>query len=800
MPQGVEQKGLTSPKNPKQAPGRPGKKPHWSSGAKDAVGTAVNEGSRVWFTIGSGTLNELYFPDVDTANTRSVRFLVTDESGFFADEETDCDHFAEPVEDGVPAYRISSTSRTRRFVLKKEVIVDPVRDALLMRVHFEPGDEALRLFLIVDPQLQDQGFGNSAHVGQYKGVPMMFARRDGLALATAASVPFLDCTCGYVGKSDGLDQLKQHGRLTKCFNSAPEGNVSLCAELEWKAGGGNFVLVIGMGGDCAEAGQQTRAGLLQDFEKLLQRYMAEWREEQGRYAPLQDLGGGTRDLYRVSAAVLKTHQSKRYPGGYVAGLSIPWGFARGDSDVGGYHVLWPRDLVETAFAKLACGDVEAGKRALFYLASTQEEDGHWSQNFWLDGTPHFGAVQMDGTALPIMLACRLHREGHMDEFDVWPTLSKATTYLLRHGPCTEEERWEALAGYSVFTMAVEVTALLATAEVADGLGKSTEARFLRDVADAWNEAIDEYTYVEGTELAEKYGVNGYYIRIAPMEAAERPLRTLQLTMSNRMFGDRKRRAVNVVSPDALMLVRMGLRQPDDPRILNTIKVVDGELKREMTTGPGWRRSSHDGYGEARDGKPFMKHGIGRCWPLLAGERGHYHLAAGDRDAALEMLRTMARQTSECGMLPEQVWDEADLPERQLFNGKPTGSGMPLAWSHAEYVKLLRSLHEGRVWDMPNTTVRRYLEDRTRSDVTLWTPKERRTWMQNGKRFRVMTEFAGTVRWQLPGGHGGDLPLRAQSLGFYTATIPTSGLPSKTRFTVAVLRETEEEQTFTVTVR
>ncbi len=287
MPQGVEREGLTQPKAPKRAPGKPGAKPHWSSGAKDAVGTAVSDESRVWFTISSGTVNEVYFPDVDTANTRSVRFIVTGRDGFHADEELDCDHLVEPVEDGIPAYRVSSTSKAQRFVLKKEIITDPVRDALLLRVHFEPAEEGLRLFLVVDPQLQDQGNGNSAHVGQYKGLPMLFARRDGLALATAKSVPFLACTCGYIGRSDGIDDLKKYGCLTKCHNTAPEGNIGLCAEVDWRAGDGNFVLVVGLGGDCAEAGQQTRAGLLQDFEKLLQRFLQEWREEQARYLPLE---------------------------------------------------------------------------------------------------------------------------------------------------------------------------------------------------------------------------------------------------------------------------------------------------------------------------------------------------------------------------------------------------------------------------------------------------------------------------------------------------------------------------------
>ncbi|MGA8938692.1 MAG: glycoside hydrolase family 15 protein [Acidobacteriaceae bacterium] len=786
MPKGVEREGLTRPRESKRAPGNPGRNPRWSSGAKTAVGTSTQKQSRLWFTLGGGTINEIYFPDIDTANTRSVRFLITDGAGFFSDEALDAQHVVVPVEDGVPAYTVKTTCKEGRYVLKKEIVTDPARDVLLLRVRFKPREGNLRLFLLVDPQLQDQGQGNSAHIGEYKGVKMLFGSRDGAALAVGASVRYLECSCGYVGKSEGIDDLKKHGQLRKCYNDAPDGNIAMCAEIDLSVAEDGFVVSIGFGGSCAEAAQQARSGLLENFEQVLQRFITEWRNEQATYDLFEDLGGGSHDIYRVSTAVLETHQSKRYPGGYVASLSIPWGFVRGDDDTGGYHVLWPRDMVESAFGKLACGDTKAALEAIFYLISVQEEDGHWSQNLWLDGTPHLDSVQMDSTALPVMLACRLHREGHLEGFDVWPAVRKAVVYLLRNGPRTEEERWEALAGYSVFTIAVEVAALLDAAELADATGKTAEAEFLRETADMWNEAIDEYTYVKGTKLAEKYDVSGYYLRIAPPETAQKLLKTLNLKMPNKLLGNSRRRATDVVSPDALMLVRMGLRRADDPRMLNTLKVIDGELRYEMSTGPGWTRSSHDGYGEHPDGAPFNGHGVGRCWTLLAGERGHYAVAAGDRYGALEMLRTMARQTSECGMLPEQVWNEADVPERELYNGRPTGSGMPLAWAHAEYVKLLRSLHEGRVWDMPPATIRRYLDEETRSNLTRWTEKENRTWMIAGKLFQVMVGFEGLVRWTGSDGSNGAIELQKRPFGFFSAILPTSGFASRSNYKFEVV--------------
>ena len=157
------------------------------------------------------------------------------------------------------------------------------------------------------------------------------------------------------------------------------------------------------------------------------------------------------------------------------------------------------------------------------------------------------------------------------------------------------------------------------------------------------------------------------------------------------------------------MVRFGLRPADDPRILDTVKVIDALLKIDTPKGPIWHRYNDDGYGEHEDGSPFDGTGIGRAWPLLTGERAHYELAAGHTQAAMELLGTFNSFANEGGFLPEQVWDSPDIPEKELFFGKPSGSAMPLVWAHAEYVKLLRSLQEGHVFDMPPQTVRRYLE-------------------------------------------------------------------------------------------
>ena len=330
-------------------------------------------------------------------------------------------------------------------------------------------------------------------------------------------------------------------------------------------------------------------------------------------------------------AVLRTHESKDFVGGIIASLSIPWGFNKGDEDLGGYHLVWPRDLVETAGALVAGEAPVDALRVLRYLESTQEADGHWAQNLWLDGRPYWGGIQMDETAFPILLLDLLRREAGDLLGDLrrwWPLVRNAASFIVRNGPVTQQDRWEEDGGYSPFTLSVEIAALLAAADVADLLGETVSAEYLRDTADTWNDNIERWTYTIDGDLARQVGVEGYYVRIAPdSDGAASPLQGF-VPIKNRPPDQSSVRASAVISPDSLALVRFGLRAHDDPRILNTIKVVDALLRAKLPQGPCWYRYNGDGYGEHDDGSPFDGTGVGRPWPLLAGERAHYEISAG----------------------------------------------------------------------------------------------------------------------------------------------------------------------------
>jgi glucoamylase len=741
-------------KREKYAFGWPGIEARWTSSAKSGVGTAYNARSKVWFSLSHGILNEIYYPQVDQACTRDLSFIVTDGKDFFSEEKRDTSHHTRHIAKGVPGYHITNSCNYHYYRIEKEIITDPSRDTLLQRVHFFPTNRKrkdFRLYILLAPHLGNSGAGNTAWIGNYKGVPMLFARRGDASLALACSVPWKKSSAGFVGSSDGWQDLVNHKKMFWEFERAENGNVALTAEVDLEeVTNNNFVVALGFGRNPEEAGQRARASIFENFDNCKAQFIAEWQKWQKK---LYVFEGGKKNLqpkyFNISATMLRVHESKRHPGGLIASLSIPWGFSKGDTDLGGYHLVWPRDMVQTAGGLLAARAFEDARRVLNYLMVTQEDDGHWVQNMWLDGEPYWSGIQMDQTALPIMLVDLVNRETKLDEDDLkhfWPMVRKAAGFLVKNGPITNQDRWEENAGYSTFTLAVEISALLIAAEYAELNNEPQLATFLRETADSWNSCIERWTYVEGSDLARFVGVEGYYVRINGQESFDEGNNGL-LTISNRPRGENICPASEMVSPDALALVRYGLRAADDPRILNTIKVIDATLKMDHPTcGPVWYRYNRDGYGEQVDGKPFQFTGIGRPWPLLTGERGHYEVAAGNFVDAEKLLRTVENYANETGLFPEQVWDSDDVPELGLYYGKPTGSAMPLAWAHAEYIKLCRSIKAKRVFDMPQQVEQRYQVEKIGSDIFIWNFSSRYRYLPKGRRLRVHCMACATVKW------------------------------------------------------
>lgn len=764
------------------APGWPGMPARWTSSAKSGVGTAVSRDSRVWFTLSHGILNEIYYPRIDSACTRDLGFVVTDGQSYFSEERRDARSDTSQVAPGIPAYRVHNTASDGRYRIEKEVLTDPWRDVLLQRIRFVPLKGALadfRVHVLLAPHLANRGGGNTAWVGAYKGRPMLFAERDHHALALASSAPWLARSVGFVGVSDGWQDLNTNKRLNEIYTRAENGNVAVTGEIDLGVTNGTFVMALGFGPTAMEAGQHALISLLEDFDDVQAAYISGWQAWRAR------LKGGVPPeaqsrLYQVSTALMRTHESKRVEGGLIASLSIPWGFAKPDDDLGGYHLVWPRDLVETAGGFIAMGAHEHARRVLRYLQVTQEADGHWSQNMWLDGTPYWHGIQMDETALPILLVDLAYRKGVLDirgRDALWPMVRRAAGFLVRSGPASPQDRWEEEPGYAPFTVATEVAALVIAAEAAAAAGEHTTAVYLLETADAWNASIERWLYITGTELARHHGVEGYYVRVAEPDRAES-------RSSCPGLGPTQSRPLNhatgpgalMVSLDALAFVRFGLRAPDDPRIVNTVKVVDATLRVDTPRGPAWHRYQDDGYGERADGEPFDGGGMGRAWPLLTGERGHYELAAGRADVANRLAESMEAFAGASGLLPEQVWDSADIPARELFIGHASGSAMPLVWAHAEYVKLRRSLWDGEIFDRPTQTVERYVVQGITSSLMVWRFNDKVRVMSPGRSLRVETLAPATVHWSVDGWITmRDTATRDTMLGVHVADLDTRDL-------------------------
>jgi glucoamylase len=655
---------------------------------------------------------------------------------------------------------------------------------VLQQITFTPLDGAVedyRVYALLAPHLVNAGMGNTAWIGDYKGTPVLQASGSGgISLALASSLPWPTAAAGYVGFSDGWRQLRDQGRLDPNCRRAANGNVALAGEIGFSPGSTTALLALGFGPGPQEAAYNALASLTAGFEAAETSYVGGWRAWQQGLLPLDRKTVSGLNTYRISTAVLAAHRPLAFPGPVVASLSIPWGFSKGDEDLGGYHLVWPRDLVETAGGFLAAGAAGDALQILAYLRTIQEADGHWPQNAWLDGTAYWGGIQMDECAFPILLAEALQRAGHLPQarLDAFlPMIERAASFIVRNGPVTGEDRWEEDAGYSPFTLAVEIAALLAAADLLDAGGKPRAATYLRETADTWNDQIERWTFVADTDVCRTLGVKGFYVRIAPPNIADAASpKDGFVPIKNRPPDDTDRPALQIVSPDALALVRFGLRAPDDPRILDTIKVIDAQLRCDLPQGPVWYRYSGDGYGEHADGEPFDGTGQGRPWPLLTGERAHYELAAGAKEKAASLLATLEGCAGNGGLIPEQVWDAPDIPERELWRGSPSGSAMPLVWAHSEHIKLLRSLRDGRVFDMPPQGVKRYIEGSAVSPFRSWRFNDRIRTMPAGKTLRIELAARSLVHWSTDGwATTADSETIDSVLGVHLVDLPTATL-------------------------
>ena len=732
--------------------GSPGIPPRWTTSQKDCVGTAYSAASRVWFTVSHGTLNEMYYPTIDRPQIRDMELLFTDGESFVHEEKRDLEYRFEYVDPDALAVRLTAEDAQGRYQVQKEIIADPHHPVVLMHVTLTGMESVLsrmKCYALLAPHLDGGGAGNSARAVDVAGRRLLLAWKETYTVAMGVDCGFTRSSCGYAGHSDGFKDLKENMVMDWQFGEALDGNLALTGEIDCSRTR-EFTIAIGFGEGNHASLSNVSQSLAVPFAMQLKRFIEQWhRAESPDRLASASMDDGR--LMRISHNTILAHEDKQFSGAFIASASIPWGNAKGDDDLGGYHLVWTRDMIQSATALLACGRTETARRALVYLACTQRPDGSFAQNFWIDGTPYWSGIQLDEVAFPIILAWRLWKAGGVANFDLFPFVETAAAFLVKYAPVTQQERWEEASGYSPSTLAVVISGLLCAADIARDHQAAELGAFLESYADWIESHLDEWTTTnDGVLLPE---VKRHYVRINPPKPGE-PFHNPDVAVgtyniANRVPGERYNFAANeVIDGGFLELVRYGIRRADDPLVVDSVKVLDHVLKIDTPYGACWRRYNHDGYGQQKDGGPFIHYGQGRAWPILTGERAHYELAAGGDSASL--VKAMEQFSSVGGMLPEQVWDYNDMPEKGLYFGQSAYSAQPLVWAHAEYIKLLRSTVDGKVFDRIPVVEERYgvpaAERKFTSDVEYFQVTRPLTEMAVGKRLAVVDAAAFEVVW------------------------------------------------------
>jgi len=727
--------------------GAPGSPPGWTSSAKEGIGTAYHTSCRVWFTLSHGIINEIYYPHVDQPNTRDFQFLITDGETFCHEEKRDLTHQVEYPEHNSLFYRLTNSDRRGRYRLVKDVLTDPHRSVLLVHTKLEILDESLRgklkLYALLAPHIDRQGANNSGWCSEIGHLKLLHAQREDTHLVMASSSGFSRRSVGYVGASDGWQDLTRDYKMDWQFRAAENGNIALTGEIDLPDNN-EFMIAVAFGRSYQTTAAKLFQSLAEPFEQHAQRYVRQW--QRAVVNPKFDFSSDTSDgggMYRLSRAVLLAHEDKVFQGALVASMSIPWGEAKGDGDMGGYHLVWTRDLVHSATALLATGQMGTPLRALIWLAAMQRPNGSFPQNSWVDGKAYWTGLQLDQVALPMLLARRLYEHHALGLFDPRTMIVRAGSYLILQGPVTSQDRWEEAAGYSPSTLAVIIAALANTAQWASESGATEAGDFIFTYADWLAAHVEDWTVTTRGELVE--GLPRHYIRINPTDpVAPDPHADPDATMLQLANGGGLHPARNIVGGDFLHLVRYGIRAADDPIVRDSIEVMDRVIKYDLPQGPGWRRYNHDGYGQKDDGSAYDGTGVGRSWPILTGERGHYELAAG-RDPKPFIAR-MENFANQGGMITEQIWDAPDLPDGNMKLGRPTGAAMPLCWSHAEYLSLVRSRHDGVPFDRVEAAYQRYVVNRVGSRHEIWTLRHPIRRMPQGKTLRIILPADAVIVW------------------------------------------------------
>ncbi|MGI2174525.1 glycoside hydrolase family 15 protein [Shewanella ulleungensis] len=766
----------------KVAPGSPGTEPTWAFSGKTGIGTsyepyingqyqdqAANPVSRVWFSVAQGILTETMFGLIHNAQLKELQFIISGNG--FVDTEKDNTistiEYLDTDDQGRPqslAYKIINKDIEGKYQIEKHIFTDPDRNSLMMNVTFSVFEAGITPHLYVNPHIDNSGANDIAAI-EGKALVAHTSDTNSTVMTIKSDVDFVHASAGFVGSSDGIIDLQDNGKLDSLYqttsNTNQGGNVALTAQYPTltKANDSlSFNLAIGFAQDKASSLATAQATLDAGYDAVKQAYLGDeqhigWKDYLASLTPLPSMSANTTDngkLLYASALVLKAQEDKTHAGALIASLSNPWGDTV-SAKVGstGYKAVWPRDFYQCAMAFLAMGDTQTPKVAFEYLKKVQVSQqtpgfagtpGWFLQKTHVDGEIEWVGVQLDQTAMPIMLGWKLWQAGVLTDAEIisWyqDMLKPAADFLVTGGkvkldwnetnispPSTQQERWEEQAGFSPSTTAAIIAGLVAANDIGV-LAQDRDAKTYLALAKQLQSQLATTMVTTAGLLGETNNqgqVAPYYVRISPNG---NPNTEEKLLDNNGKPGLDQRL---ILDGGFLELVRYGVVDAQDPVIKNSVMLIDNQqlednlrVKYEFTAKdgskvPGYRRYGNDGYGEDTvTGFSYAENGNtedqrGRVWPFFTGERGHYELAlataegnlAPDRKKALINTYVQGMETfaNKGLMLPEQAWDGVGNPTRYDYKmGDGTNSATPLAWTHAEYVKLVRSMTDEQVWD------------------------------------------------------------------------------------------------------
>jgi glucoamylase len=675
------------------APGAPGANATWNEANLQGFADSLGSASKVWYTLGNGELENVFYPQTDTPSTFGLQYIVTDGSTFTTTETAGTSHVISLVDPTSLVWQQVNTATNGEYKITKTYVADPSRSVVLVQTTFDNlTSSPLQLYADYLPQLNNDGMGNTGGTDTASGD--LAASNGSVSSAMAASTGFSQTTTGYVGSSsDGSQQLASSHALTSTYTSAAAGgHIVQVAQIPVAASGSTtFTLALGFDSSRSAAISDAAASLAAGFTSLEGSFESGWHSWVGGLnpPPASVTGSSTlQEQYYVSLMELRADEDKTFTGGFVASPTDPWGTSVSANSAGdhGYHAVWTRDEYEMASALLAAGDTTDASAALQYIFTYEEQsNGAVKQNTFLNGNTVFGSLQMDEVADPILLAYQLGATNSAD----WGHIQLLANFLVANGPSTPQERWEENGGYSPATMAAEIAGLICAASIAKANGATSQAASYQSTALSWASQVDNLTYT----TTGSYGNGAYFLRITP-DGSPNSGASISIQNGGGSHDDR-----TVVDPGFLELVRLGIKPASATDVTNTISAVDSKLAVQTPEGPIWHRYNFDGYGETSSGGDYTGSGVGNPWPVLSGERGEYDVANGNLAGAQSMLATMAGAANSGYQIPEQVWGGSTGTGGFTF-GQPDNSATPLMWSLAQYARLAIDISAGHNVDTP----------------------------------------------------------------------------------------------------